>query len=83
MPIFNAVLRPLLRKPAEGADTALWLAAQRPPGGTGIWFDRAERPAHVFPGTRSGASVDALRTFLADREHAARAVLTGPQRPAT
>jgi len=77
MPLFNAALGPLLRTPAEGADTALWLADRRPPGSGGIWFDRAERPAHVFPGTRGGDSVEALSEFLSRRAQAARAVSTG------
>ena len=50
-------LGPLLRRPDEGADTAVWLAA----GGagtegtrSGIWLDRRRRSEYYLPGTRSG-----------------------------
>jgi dehydrogenase/reductase SDR family protein 12 len=58
LPRFRALLRPLLRDAAAGGDTALWLAATRPPqrGREGIWFDRALRPAHVYERTRRGAA---------------------------
>ncbi len=48
-------LGPLLRRPDEGADTAVWLAA----GGagtegtrSGIWLDRRRRSEYYLPGTR-------------------------------
>jgi len=71
MPEFRALTRAVLRSPDEGADTALWLAAERPPQAfaDGIWFDRALRTAHLFPGTRGGAGpqelVNHLETCLA------------------
>jgi len=54
LPRFRRLLAPLLRSAAQGADTALWLAAVRPPQPPGehIWFDRAPRPAHVFAHTQ-------------------------------
>ncbi|WP_372660478.1 SDR family NAD(P)-dependent oxidoreductase [Amycolatopsis kentuckyensis] len=55
LPLFRRLLAPALRTAAEGADTAVWLAATRPgplPGR--FWHDRRERPAHVLPGTRPG-----------------------------
>lgn len=54
MPGFDRVVGPLLRTPAQGADTAVWLAAAPPRTvGTGrFWHDRAPRPAHYFRWTR-------------------------------
>jgi NAD(P)-dependent dehydrogenase (short-subunit alcohol dehydrogenase family) len=74
MPAFHALLKPLLRTPAQGADTALWLASRRPDPAPGrIWFDRAARPIHVFPGTRCGDSTEALLAHLEHRAAATRA----------
>jgi dehydrogenase/reductase SDR family protein 12 len=54
LPLFRKLLGPVLRSPAQGADTALWLLAERPPTQPGaLWFDRAPRPAHVFAATRT------------------------------
>ncbi len=54
LPRFRSVLRPLLRTPAQGADTIVWLgAAAEPAECTGrFWHDRAERPTHVLRRTR-------------------------------
>jgi len=46
---------PLLRSPAEGADTIVWLVADdvAPVETTGsFWLDRRPRPMHRLPGTR-------------------------------
>ena len=53
MPNFRRRLRSVLRDAAQGADTALWLAATRPSGeGPEVfWFDRSPRSAHAFPQT--------------------------------
>ncbi len=50
LPNFQRRLRLVLRNSAQGADTALWLAATRPkqPGPEAFWFDRAPRPAHAL-----------------------------------
>lgn len=54
LPVFYKIQGLILRTPAEGADTALWLAAERPDkGGREIWFDRAVRPQHMFAHTQS------------------------------
>jgi dehydrogenase/reductase SDR family protein 12 len=54
LPVFYRIQGAILRSPAEGADTALWLAATRPDrAGRHIWFDREVRPQHVFPHTRT------------------------------
>ncbi|MFM7045628.1 MAG: SDR family NAD(P)-dependent oxidoreductase [Ilumatobacteraceae bacterium] len=55
LPTFRRVVGPLLRTPAEGADTIVWLAADddRPARSSGLfWLDRAERPIHRIPSTR-------------------------------
>ncbi|MFN7781901.1 MAG: SDR family NAD(P)-dependent oxidoreductase [Lysobacterales bacterium] len=71
LPQFRRVLRRWLRSAEEGADTALWLAAKRPPltPEGGLWLDRRLDTEHAFGFTRGGASaaalVDALRVRLA------------------
>jgi dehydrogenase/reductase SDR family member 12 len=66
MPRFYRLLRPLLRTPAEGADTAVWLlageAAERRPGA--LWHDRRPRGAHRVPWTRES---EAERRLLWER----------------
>lgn len=45
LPRFRVITRPLLRGVADGADTAVWLVATRPPSQPGhFWHDRAQRP---------------------------------------
>lgn len=58
LPRFYALTRRILRTPAEGADTVLWLAASEAARGqTGkFWFDRAPRRTHVLPHTRETAA---------------------------
>lgn len=50
----DVLTRPLLRRPAEGTDTIVWLGAADEPGrGTGrFWHDRRPRPTHLLPWTR-------------------------------
>jgi NAD(P)-dependent dehydrogenase (short-subunit alcohol dehydrogenase family) len=54
LPRFERLMRPLLREPAEGADTIVWLAASAEPvGQSGRFFlDRRARAEHVLPWTR-------------------------------
>lgn len=54
LPRFHKLMRPLLRTPEEGADTAVWLAvAPRLAKDSGLFFfDRTPRRTHWFPGTR-------------------------------
>ncbi len=54
LPRFSALLGPLLRSPAEGADTIAWLAAGAAPPGTGgqLWHDRHRRSQYYLPWTR-------------------------------
>lgn len=71
LPGFRKAFGRILRNADEGADTALWLAAVRPPVGEGIWLDRQRDPEHAFGFTREGAGSEALAAWLAER--AARA----------
>ncbi|GAA5069655.1 SDR family NAD(P)-dependent oxidoreductase [Nocardia callitridis] len=53
LPGFHRLTGPLLRSPAEGADTAVWLATTSttlPPGR--FWHDRKVRPEHYLRRTR-------------------------------
>jgi dehydrogenase/reductase SDR family member 12 len=54
LPRFHRVVGPLLRDPAEGADTIVWLgAAAEPEHAPGrFWHDRRPRPTHRVPWTR-------------------------------
>jgi len=57
LPWMDRWIGPLLRSPAQGADTALWLASKRPKHAEGrIWFDRAARKAHHYDLTRNPRS---------------------------
>lgn len=53
MPRFVAILKSVLRKHYQGADTIVWLAATRPASTMpdSIWFDRKERSAHIYAHT--------------------------------
>lgn len=53
LPLFTRLTAPLLRSPAEGADTAVWLTATARPLPTGLfWHDREVRPTHYLRRTR-------------------------------
>lgn len=67
LPRFGTLMRPLLRSPAEGADTVVWLAATEPapPGGT-FWHDRQRRPTSYRSSTRPDAGdTEALWSWVA------------------
>ncbi|WP_433566586.1 hypothetical protein ACQP1O_16125 [Nocardia sp. CA-151230] len=55
LPRFRRLMAPLLRTPAEGADTAVWLAATDVPSGR-FWHDRRARPEHYLRRTRESDS---------------------------
>ncbi|WP_040863904.1 SDR family NAD(P)-dependent oxidoreductase [Nocardia niigatensis] len=55
LPRFRGLTGPLLRTPAQGADTAIWLAATDVPSGR-LWHDRRARPAHYLPCTQESAA---------------------------
>jgi dehydrogenase/reductase SDR family protein 12 len=55
LPTFRRVVGPLLRPPADGADTLVWLAATDDPRvqeGGQFWHDRRARPIHRLAKTR-------------------------------
>lgn len=54
LPRFYKLTKPLLRTPAQGADTIVWLcASDEAARSTGqFWHDRRPRPTHRFRGTR-------------------------------
>lgn len=54
LPTFAKVMGPLLRSPAQGAETLVWLAADDEPLRTNgrFWLDRHERSIHKLPTTR-------------------------------
>ncbi|HET6506054.1 MAG TPA: SDR family NAD(P)-dependent oxidoreductase [Baekduia sp.] len=58
LPGFHRIMKPVLRDPAAGADTVVWLgAAPEPLDTTGrLWLDRAPQRTHLLPGTRESAS---------------------------
>ncbi|MFD6161202.1 SDR family NAD(P)-dependent oxidoreductase [Nocardia sp. NPDC060256] len=74
LPGFHRLMRPLLRTPEEGADTAIWLAATSAtlPSGR-FWHDRRLRPEHYLRRTRYTAD-EAWRLWLFCREAAGLAV---------
>lgn len=67
LPGFRKLFRTVLRGADEGADTALWLAATRPPTGEGIWLDRHRDTEHAFGFTRGGADDRALVAALVEQ----------------
>ena len=58
LPGFYRAMGPLLRTPAEGADTIVWLATDPNAGETAgrLLLDRRPRPFDRFPGTRLSAA---------------------------
>lgn len=55
LPTFHRRMQSLLRTPAQGADTVIWLAisarADAAPSGQ-FWLDRRPQPLHIFPWTQ-------------------------------
>jgi NAD(P)-dependent dehydrogenase (short-subunit alcohol dehydrogenase family) len=58
LPGFHRLMRPLLRTPAQGADTIVWLAADPRAGSVGgqLFLDRRPRPFDRLPATVLGAA---------------------------
>jgi dehydrogenase/reductase SDR family protein 12 len=58
LPGFHRLMGPLLRTPAEGADTIVWLAADPAAAATSgaLFLDRRPRTFDRVPGTRLGAA---------------------------
>lgn len=70
LPRFRAIMRPILRSPAEGADTIVWLASAPEALETngGFWLDHRRRLTHPLPGTRtSPEAARDLWIWCADR----------------
>lgn len=55
LPGFHRIMGPILRQPAQGADTAVWLAAAPEPSrhNGAFWLDRRPRSTHKVPMTRA------------------------------
>ena len=68
LPGFATVMGPLLRSPAEGADTVTWLVATDDRLGTGgFWHDRRRRPTHYAPvGVETEAERQRFWDFVVD-----------------
>lgn len=61
LPTFRTIVGPLLRTPADGADTLVWLAGDDgEPLATngGFWLDRRRRSLHILPTTRRSDTPD-------------------------
>ena len=67
MPVFRALTRPIIRTPAQGADTIVWMGgAPEPTTSTGeFWHDRRARPTHYA----IGASDDSAQERAAVWKH--------------
>lgn len=74
LPRFFALTRAILRSPAQGADTIVWLAASARAGQTTgqLWFDRRVVSTHLWPRTEELPG-DRARLWDACAEDAARA----------
>ena len=74
LPRFYGLMGPILRTPAEGADTAVWLAADPAPAGISgrLFLDRRVRPFDRVPFTRtSPADRERLWDLVAELARAA------------
>ena len=65
LPAFRRIVGPLLRTPLQGADTMVWLAAERTVGKlTGaFWLDRAVRSTHKLSSTQESDTVEARQAL--------------------
>jgi NAD(P)-dependent dehydrogenase (short-subunit alcohol dehydrogenase family) len=81
LPVFGRLMGPLLRTPAQGVDTILWLVTtstdQTPPGA--LWLDRRVRRPHRLKRTRC-SDTEAQRERLSQfcRERSGLDVQPGP-----
>ena len=67
LPTFWKIQNPILRTPLQGADTALWLCANRPEVAEheNVWFDRKPRPVHMYEHTKTPqCTVEELADYL-------------------
>ncbi len=69
MPVFYRLTAPILRTPAQGADTVCWWVATPDPPPTGrFWFDRAPAPEHLRAHTRRSDPDALVARVFADTE---------------
>jgi hypothetical protein len=64
LPTFRKIVGPLLRTPAQGVDTLVWLAADdgEPRATSGrFWLDRHQRDIHKLPSTRKSDTPERRR----------------------
>jgi NAD(P)-dependent dehydrogenase (short-subunit alcohol dehydrogenase family) len=64
LPTFRKIVGPLLRTPAQGVDTLVWLAADdgEPRATSGrFWLDRHQRGIHKLPSTRKSDTPERRR----------------------
>ena len=69
LPVFRAVVGPLLRTPAQGADTIVWLMAtadsEVAETSGKFWFDRSARTTHRLAKTRRSDTPDERKALFA------------------
>ena len=67
LPTFAKVMGPLLRTPAQGADTLVWLAADDAPLASNgkFWLDRRQRSIHKLPITKKADTPERRRQLWA------------------
>ena len=75
LPQFYRRIRPLLRTPRQGADTAVWLASAMEPGVCSglFWLDRRPHITHAVPGTRA-TDDERKQLWMVLAEHEKRAL---------
>jgi dehydrogenase/reductase SDR family protein 12 len=80
LPGFSRLIGPILRTPAEGVDTLLWLASAPAAAATsgGFWLDRRRRPYHRLARTRESA---VERRSLVEQCAALAGLVSGGDRP--
>jgi dehydrogenase/reductase SDR family protein 12 len=74
MPVFRTLTRPIIRDPAAGADTLVWLGGSPVPlRSTGkFWMDRRPRPTHYALGASPDAESDRTALWSLCEELASR-----------
>jgi dehydrogenase/reductase SDR family protein 12 len=84
LPTFGRIMGPVLRTPAQGADTIVWLAAAAEPlrSSGRLWLDRAPRSEHKLRSTRPRDDVaDGTRLWEWCTRRTAGASLSGAGNP--
>ena len=80
LPLFRAVVRPVIRSLDQGADTIVWLGgAPEPLRSTGLfWHDRRARPTHYLLGASEESDTDRERLWQYCCALLETAGITGP-----